>query len=72
MNYQDVNLTFRTYWQFKEFPYLKVTRCKKVINCKTSKLLKYHTRGYFINDRYFKKSELNNYLEKIKSEKTPF
>ncbi len=65
MNYQTVTLTFKTYWQFKEYPHLKVTKCKKIINCKTGNILKYNVRGFFIVDKYVKRSELNKHIEII-------
>ena len=68
-----VNLTFKVLWQFKDYPHLKITKCKKVINCKTNKILKYHVRGYFIGNSYIAKKELNNHIEKIqKKEYCPF
>ena len=61
-----VTLTFAVFWQFKDSPHYKVTKCKKVINCKTGKLLKYGSRGYFIDKNYVKKNEINKLVEKIK------
>lgn len=70
MNYATV--IFKVYWQFKDYPYLKITKDKKIIDTRTQRLLKYHPRGYFINGRYYKKSEINNMAEKIKKSKCPF
>lgn len=68
-----VNLRFIVVWQFKDNPHYKVTRCKKVINTKTSTLLSYTTRGYFIGGAYVKKNEINKMVEKIPvKEKMPF
>lgn len=67
MRHLDVNLTIRFYWQFKEHPHLKVTKCLKIINCKNGNILKHTRRGYFIVDRYIKRKELNSYIEKVKS-----
>ncbi len=68
-----VNLRFKAIWQFKEHPHYKVTRCKKVINTKTSKLLSYTSRGYFIGGEYVKKNRINNIIEKIPvKENLPF
>ena len=67
-----VNVRFKAVWQFKEYPEYKVTRCKKVINAKTGTLLKYNSRGFFIKGRYYKRNEINQYLEKIPQMKTPF
>ena len=68
-----VNIRFKVVWQFKEFNEYKVTKEKFVVNSKTQKLLTYNQRGYFIKGKYYKKKELNNYLEKIpKVEYCPF
>ena len=73
MNKEAVNLTFFVYWRFKEFHNLKVTRCKKVIDTKRGKLLKYNTRGFFINGAYYKRNEINKLIEPIpKNEYCPF
>ena len=73
MKAEEVNVKFLVYWRFKDYPHLKVTRCKKIINCKTNSLLKYHTRGFFIGNRYIKRSELNKHIEKIPNiEPLPF
>ena len=62
---EEVNLTFKVCWRFKEYPYLKITRCKMIINAKTNTLLRYHTRGYYIKGSYVKKKDLNGMIEKI-------
>jgi hypothetical protein len=68
-----VNLTFKVLWQFKDFPHYKVTKCKKVINCKINTLLKYTTRGFYIDGKYYKRSDLKDMIEKIpKKEYCPF
>ena len=63
-----VNIIFKAVWQFKKFKEYKVTKCKKVINIDTKKLLSYNQRGYFIKGKYYKKKELNKFLEKIPKE----
>ena len=60
-----VNVPFKCKWQFKDYPHLKVTEDKKIINEKTSKILKHNQRGYFIGGRYLKRHQLNKHLEKI-------
>lgn len=65
MNYQCVTLTFKTFWQFKDHPHLKVTRCKKIINTKTGNILKYNIRGFYIYGKYIKRSEINKHIENI-------
>lgn len=72
MNYINVNLTIKCYWQFKEFPEYKISRCKKVINSKKGKILKYHNRGFFINGKYIKRNEINKLVEPIKITTCPF
>ncbi len=65
MNYETVILTFKTYWQFKDYPHIKVTKCKKVINTKNGKLLNYSIRGFYIEGNYYKRSDLNSMIEVI-------
>jgi len=72
MNSLDVTLTFKVYWQFKDFPHLKVTKCKKIIDVKNNKLLKYGIRGFYINGYYYKRNQINQMLEIIQNEKCPF
>ena len=72
MNKFVVNIQLEVLWQFKDLPYLKVTKDKQIVNAKTGKLLKYHPRGFYINDRYYKRKELNPLLEKINQEYCPF
>ena len=67
-----VNIRFKVVWQFKEFPHYKVTKCKKIINCKTGTLLQYTNRGFFINGKYLKRTEINKHLEKIPKYNLPF
>lgn len=70
---KTVNLTFKVFWRVKNQPHLEITKCKKIINSKTSTLLKYHTRGFFIGGKYIKRKDLNQYLELIPTkEYTPF
>lgn len=73
MNNFYVNIRFKVVWQFKEFTHYKVTRCKKIINTKTQKILTYNKRGYYIGNRYVNKKDINKYVEKIpKEEYCPF
>lgn len=68
-----VNVRLKVIWQIKDFPHYKITRCKKVINCKTNKILSYNERGYYIGNKYIKKKDINNFVEKIpKKEYCPF
>jgi len=72
MNYETVNVKFKVFWQFKEVPNLKVTKCKKIINCRTGNILKQHSRGFYVQNRYIKRSELNKHIEKITKVQLPF
>jgi hypothetical protein len=63
-----VNVIFKCKWQFKDYPHLKVTDCKKIINEKTGKILKYNQRGFFIAGKYLKRNEINKHLKKINYE----
>lgn len=69
MNIQHVTLTLPVLWQFKEYPYLKVTKCKKIIDTKRGVLLKYGVRGFYINGSYLKRKAINQYLEQIPKHK---
>lgn len=61
----DVYVKFTVKWQVKEYPEYKITPCKKIINCKTNKLLTYNKRGFFIKGSYYKRNEINNIIELI-------
>ena len=67
MSYEYVNIVLKVKWQFKESPHIKVTECKKLVNTKTGLLLKYTTRGFYVNGRYLKRNQINAYIEPIKS-----
>lgn len=70
---EDVNLTFKVFWRFKDFNHLKITKCKKIIDCKNGRLINYTTRGFFINGKYLKRNQLKNHIEIIpKKEYCPF
>lgn len=69
---QYVNVQFKVYWQFKDYPHLKVTKCKKIIDTKNNKILKYNSRGYFIGGKYYRRNDLNKMIEKIKINDCPF
>lgn len=70
---ERVNLTFIVFWRFKDFHHLKITKCKKIIDCKKGKILPYTSRGFFINGKYYKRKDLKPMIEKIpKREYMPF
>jgi len=71
-----VKVSYRVKWQFKEFPYYKISTCKKVINCQTGKIIKCTKNGgsvgYFIAGKFYKKSNINDFIELIPKPKCPF
>jgi hypothetical protein len=73
MNYEEVTLTIKTYWRFKDNHNLKVTKCKKIIDTKRGVFLKYGLRGFYINGKYYKRKEINKLIEVIpKKQYYPF
>lgn len=76
-NFENVQVNFKVYWQFKELNYYKVTKCKKIINCRTGTILKQCVKGgsigYYIGNDFIKRKDLNNNIELIpKKEYNPF
>ena len=71
-----VQVIFTVKWQFKEYPHYKITTCKKIINCKTGKIIKCTKNGgsigYYISSVFFKKSDINNFIELIPKQDKPF
>ena len=71
-----VQVGFKVKWQFKEYPHYKVSICKKIINCRTGKIIKCTKNGgsvgYFISSKFYKKSNINDYIELIPKEYAPF
>ena len=71
-----VQVNFTAKWEFKDFPHYKISTCKKIINCKTGKIIKCTKSGgsigYFINGNFFKKSDINKHIQVIKLNKLPF
>ena len=72
-----VNVQYTVKWQFKNATHFKVTKCKKIINCKNNSIVKQSVRGgscgYWINKVFIKRKDLNSYLELIlKKEYAPF
>lgn len=63
-------------WQFKDYNQYVVTSCKKIVNLKSGKIIKCTKSGgsigYYINQKFIKKSDINPMLEKIKISKLPF
>lgn len=71
-----VQVNFTVKWQFKDYPHYKVSTCKKVINCQTGKIIKCTKSGgsvgYFIVGKFYKKSNINVFIEVIQKSKLPF
>lgn len=71
-----VQVNFIVKWQFKELPHYKISTCKKVINCRTGKIIKCTKSGgsvgYFIAEKFYKKSNINVFIEVIPKTKCPF
>lgn len=71
-----VQVSFKVKWQFKEHQHYKISTCKKVINCQTGRIIKCTKNGgsigYFISDKFYKKSDINKHIELIPKQKTPF
>ena len=72
MSKNYVTLTIPYIWQFKAYPHIKVTRCNMVINSKTGNILKYNQRGFYIEGKYYKRSEVRKSVEKAKTDLCPF
>lgn len=71
------NVQFKVIFQFKNATHFKVTKCKKIINCKNNTIVKQSVRGgscgYWINKEFIKRKDLNSHLELItKIEYCPF
>ena len=68
-NFENVTVNFKVYWQFKNNNHYKVTKCKKIINCKTGTILKQSVKGgsvgYYIDKQFIKRKDLNSHLELI-------
>lgn len=71
-----IQVNFTVKWQFKEYKYYKISTCKKIINCKTGKIIKCTKNGgsigYFICGKFYRKSDINNHIELISKDKIPF
>ena len=72
----QVTVLFTVKWQFKDYPHYKVSTCKKIINCQTGKIIKCTMNGgsigYYISSKFYKKSDINSYIEIIPKNICPF
>lgn len=71
-----IQVNFIAKWQFKEYSHYKITTCKKIVNCKTGKIVKCikvgGSVGYYIDRKFYKKSDINKHIEIIPKIETPF
>lgn len=71
-----VSVNYIVKWQLKDLPHYKISTCKKIINCKTGKIIKCTKNGgsvgYFISGKFYKKSDLNSFIELIPKIDCPF
>ena len=63
-------------WQINFAPYYKFTDCKKLINCKTNRIIKNTVNGssigYWIGIEFWTLTHLRRHLVKIEKETCPF
>lgn len=74
---QTISINYTLVWRFKNKPHIQVTRCKKVFNLKTGKMLKQTINGgsigYWLDAKTFiPTSKINQQLELIKKQNCPF
>jgi hypothetical protein len=72
-----ITVTYTLYWQLKDYPEYRFTKCKKCFNVKTGKQIKQVTQssciGYNIRGRFRSLTSLCNTLVKIEQkELLPF
>ena len=71
-----IQVTYIAKWQIKDATWYKWTKCKKLVNCKTQKViektLKGSKSGYYINREFVYLSDLKNRIELIKNDFCPF
>jgi hypothetical protein len=72
----QIQVTLIAKWQIKDANWYKWTNCKKLVNCKTGKIIEKTLKGtkvgYYINRVFVPLSELKNRIELIKEIKCPF
>lgn len=72
MSKNYVNLTIPYVWELKEHTHIKITKSGMVINVKRGNILKYTTRGFYIDGNYYKRKELRKMAQKPKIKICPF
>ena len=68
-----ISVSYTLVWQFKDYPHLQITRCRKVINTKTGRVLKQCINGgcvgYWVSsNKFFTKNNINAHIQKIKTD----
>jgi hypothetical protein len=63
-------------WRFKNHNHIKVSICKKIVNCKTGNVIKKtlsgRSVGYNIEGKFYKLSNINEFIELIPKKICPF
>lgn len=72
-----ISITYNLKYQIDFAPHYKFTTCKKLINCRTGRVIKKTTKGaqagYYIEGEFVKIPDLKNRVELIPfKEKLPF
>jgi hypothetical protein len=73
---QTISISYTLKWRFKNYPYIQITECKKVINTLNGRIKKQvfngGSIGYWIGKQFIVKKKLNSYIELIPKESCPF
>lgn len=70
---ETISIKYTLVWRFKDYQYLKITRCRKVFNTKTNKQLKQVLNGgsigYWVSaEKFIPTSKVNANIELIPKE----
>jgi hypothetical protein len=70
-----ISIKYNLIWRFKTAHHYQMTRCKKVVNIKTSRVLKSTLNGgsigWWIGDKFVVKSKVNEFVELIPTQRPP-
>ena len=71
-----ISISYSLIWQFKDMPNYKISKCKKIFNCKNGKQIKCVLNGgsigYWIGGNFIPKSKINDKIEVIPKIICPF
>jgi len=71
-----ISIIYTLKWEIDFAPYYQFTTCKKLINCRTGKLIKKVSNngciGYNLQGKFYSLIKLKPHIQKIKFEKLPF